>query len=339
MHVKIHEVAVKQLHLDGATEPELNNYFTKETKTLETMRNLKHPHLIEAISAYRKGAKRCFVFPWAHGGNLRELWRNHDISTHPQQVNQWAWQQFLGLSDGLDKLHASNTRHGDLKPENILNFGRGGKFELGPLVIADVGIAKFHAVETRQRLAKGFVTTNRNGTLRYEPPEIELYHPQAISRRFDSWSLGCVLLEFVIWLLRGSVGQARFHHERTAGGSSDRFWDQDSNRNPILHPVVERWISRELSGDLEAAPALQDLMDLVARQLLVASVDSRASVHEFCESLKGIHNKCSADPLYMWNGPDTLLTRRKGSTTEEFNDFVVPISQQVGPTARLELDL
>ncbi|ROV88658.1 hypothetical protein VMCG_10306 [Cytospora schulzeri] len=323
----IHEVAVKQLNLEGATEKEISHFFDKETDTLKIMKKLKHAHLIEAISAYRKGPNRYFVFPWAPGGNLRDLW-NGDSGSTQQQVRLWAWDQIRGLTDGLNRLHATNTRHGDLKPENILIFGGGGNSKLGPLVIADVGIAKFHAVETRKRQVQGFVTTNKNGTLRYEPPEIELYKPQNISRRYDSWSLGCVLLEFVIWLLRGSAGQAQFYKERTAWPNHDRFWEQDRNRKPILNPVVERWINQELSGDLAAAPALGDLMKLVASHLLVAPLDKRASVHQFYESLKDIHKKCSADPLYLWNGPDIILTRRKDSAAEEANDFVVPISQQ-----------
>lgn len=332
----IHEVAVKQLQLEGATEQELSEFFKKETLTLETMRKLKHAHLIEAISVYTRGSKRCFVFPWAPGGNLRDLWNRGTGSTH-RQVRQWAWDQIRGLTDGLKRLHAAKTRHGDLKPENILNFGGGGNVELGPLVIADVGIAKFHAVETRQRQVQGFVTTNKNGTLRYEPPEIEIEinKPKIISRKYDSWSLGCILLEFIIWLLRGSDGQARFNEERTARPNLDRFWDQDRNQNPILHPVVEKWI-KELSGDLAAAPALRDLMNLVASHLLVASVDSRAHVHQFYESLQDIHNRILADPLYLQSGPVTILTRREESAAEEANDFVVPISQQVGSTARLD---
>ena len=298
------------------------------------MRKLKHDHLIEAISAYKRGNDPCFVFPWAPGGNLRDLWARDTRCTH-QQMRQWAWGQFRGLADGLKKLHDEGTRHGDLKPENILVFGGGGGSELGPLVIADVGIAKFHADETRQRQAQGFVTTSNHGTLRYEPPEIELYKPTAISRKYDSWSFGCVLLEFIIWLLRGTAGQKRFHDERTARPYHDCFWDQSSSGYPILHPVVKKWINKELSGDLAAAPALRDLVKLVAHHLLVAAVDSRAYIRQFCEKLQDIHNKCSADPLYLWNGPDSVLAKPKNLVAQEPDHLILPVSQQVGSIARL----
>ncbi|KKY32264.1 putative tol-like protein [Diaporthe ampelina] len=72
----VREVAVKKLRLDGATDKEVEHFFETETSTLETIRrSLQHSHLTEFISAYEEGADRCFVFPWAPGGNLHEFWR------------------------------------------------------------------------------------------------------------------------------------------------------------------------------------------------------------------------------------------------------------------------
>lgn len=334
----VREVAVKQLRVDGATDRELRHFFEKEISTLETMRSLQHPHLIEFISAYEKGTDRCFVFPWAPGGNLRDLWRRVR-GRADQQVASWAWDQIRGLADGLSILHGGSkdqgTRHGDVKPENILMFGSGDKLGLGQLVIADVGIAKFHADETSKRQVQGYVTTNKSGTLRYEPPEIELYKPKTISRNYDSWSLGCVLLEFIIWLVRGgdgSGGLEGFDEERRNTGSKlDRFWDQYPNGEPVLHPAARRWIKELLAQDLSAKSALQDLLKLVNGRLLEVSKDKRAYIQEFCSDLQAIHNKCSADPSYLWNVPDTVLTSRRESTGEVANNFVVPISQRVGP--------
>lgn len=151
-----------------------------------------------------------------------------------------------------------------------------------------------------KRYPHGEVTTNRSGRLRYAPPEIELSLPVTISRKYDSWSLGCVLLEFIIWLVRGSTGHARFKQElRAAGPMLNRFWDQDSNRVPVLHPVVGRWVNEELLRDLATVGALRDLLDLVARRLMDTSVDSGAYLQEFHESLQNIDHKCLSDPSYF----------------------------------------
>lgn len=316
--------------VDGSTEKELRKFFEKEMTTLTKMRTLKHRHLIQAIAMYEKGGEeRCFVFPWAPKGNLRQLWQRVS-GPADRKDTWWALDQIKGLTDGLSKLHIADTRHGDVKPENILIFD--GDTKTGPfLVVADVGIAKYHAFETSERKAKGIDTTNRTGTGRYEPPEIELYQPQTISRKYDSWSLGCVLLEFVIWLLHGSDGQASFEKERREAKARDRFWDQDDRGNPILHPVVERWIQM-LRGALPERSALRDLLGLVARMLLVGSLDSRAYICEFLPELQRVYDSCSTDPSYLWNGPDMLLTGSRNSTVKIVNESVVPISQRVGST-------
>lgn len=302
------------------------------------MLGLHHPHLIETIAVYEKSSDRCFVFPWAPKGNLRQIW-NSRPGPADLQVTQWAWRQILGLTHGLMRLHESNTRHGDLKPENILMFDGDHQSGPNPLVIADVGISKFHAEETRIRRARGYEDTSKGGTLRYEPPEIQLYAPSTVSRKYDSWSLGCVLLEFIIWLLRGNDGLKSFEQERFPPGTNiDRFWGQYPGGEPILHPAASRWINQELAQDMQATPALRDLTGLVGGRLLVAYEDSRAEIQEFWSRLNYIHTKCSTDPSYLWNIPVTELTKHRESTEVVANEFVVPISQRVGLFTKLEFD-
>lgn len=319
-----------------ATPEEVTKFFTKEKSTLETMLGLHHPHLIEAIAVYEKGSDRCFVFPWAQKGNLREIWSRRP-GPADQEVTQWAWRQILGLTDGLKRLHESGTRHGDLKPDNILMFDGDHESGPNPLVIADVGISKFHAEQTRIRRAQGYESTSKGGTLRYEPPEIQLHAPSTVSRKYDSWSLGCVLLEFIIWLVRGNTGLQSFERERRFPRTEiDRFWDQYPTGEPILHPAASRWIYQELAQDPRVTPALRDLMGLVGRRLLAAHEGSRAEIQEFWRELHYVNSKCSTDPSYLWNMPVTELTRRRESTEVVANDFVVPISQRVGSAAILE---
>lgn len=258
---------------------------------------------------------------------------------------RWAWAQIRGLTDGFNNLHAKNTRHGDVKPENILLFDSDDGSGLGELVIADVGIAKFHAEETRERQAQGYVTTNKSGTLRCEPPEIhlQLQNGMAISRRYDSWSLGCVLLEFIIWLLRGKDGQKDFNRERLAATPNlDRFWHQDGSGSPILHPTVEKWVSKKLPRDAKASPALQELLQLVARDLVAIPLEGppagRATMQEFWGHLRQIDNICATSPSKIWNGT-TMLTRPRKSAAEAVNDEDMPISQLVCSTSRFGFDL
>lgn len=306
----------------GLAEDEVVKFFQKEIDTLKIMRDLGHKHLIEAIFAYNQGLERYIVFPWAQGGNLRQFWRRNPGPSTREDV-LWAWKQIQGLSDGLSALHGKDTRHGDLKPENILSFGIAGEPESGNLVIADVGIAKFHADETAIRQAEGKPTTNKYGTLRYAPPKTEIGTSKTggqISRRYDSWSLGCILLEFIIWLWHGNNGLSEFENERhdeIQPIKTSSFWVEPHNGRPILHPVVRRWTKEELPERHKRKSALRDLLEIVALELLVIDVDSRRYVSEFCKSLRQIQNKCAENPAYLWNGPANQVTPSRKATAKD----------------------
>lgn len=305
------------------------------------MRTLADPHLIQAIAVYERGPERCIVFPWAPNGNLRQLWLGN-LNPSSQEVRRWAWDQILGLTRGLARLHETNTRHGDLKPENILRFKGSTGSAWGPLVIADVGIAKYHAFETEVRKNKNEATTNRTGTQRYTPPEIEVPEKddngklRLISRKYDSWSLGCVLLEFITWLRRGRGGLAKLDTERRrdAKPDVDRYWEQYGNDAPILHPGVSGFI-RELLADSMLPAALRDLLALVKKHLLVASLKRRSYIPTFLESLKGVSENCSNTPSYLWNDAMEALTESREPTAEVARVDTFPISQQVSCGAKV----
>ncbi len=56
----------------------------------------------------------------------------------------------------------------------------------------------------------------------YEPPEAEVGQNEPRSRRYDVWSMGCIYLEFAIWLLRGENGLQRFRRDLQSVG---KFYD------------------------------------------------------------------------------------------------------------------
>ncbi|KAL2277522.1 hypothetical protein FJTKL_15438 [Diaporthe vaccinii] len=332
---QILEVAVKQLQrVNGASDEEILKFFEKEATTLKTMRTLADPHLIQAIAVYERGSERCILFPWAPNGNLRQLWLGN-LNPSSQEVRRWAWEQILGLTRGLARLHETNTRHGDLKPENILRFKGSTGSAWGPLLIADVGIAKYHAFETEVRKNKNEATTNRTGTQRYTPPEIEVPEKddngklRLISRKYDSWSLGCVLLEFITWLRRGRSGLSKLDTERRrdAKPDVDRYWEQYGNDAPILHPGVSGFI-RELLADPRLPAALRDLLALVKKHLLVASLKRRSYIATFLKSLEGVSENCSNIPSYLWDEAMEALTESREPTAEVARVDTFPISQQ-----------
>lgn len=110
--------------------------------------------------------------------------------------------------------------HSDIKPENILWFDSPSVphaiFRLGILQLADFGISTFHHTQSRSDQVLGPHTKT------YRSPESELGYKT--SRAFDIWSLGCVFLEFLSYVILGPEGSA-FSDARLAESNShpDRF--------------------------------------------------------------------------------------------------------------------
>lgn len=300
---------MKTLTIQSSTATDVDKFYTKEQVTLEKMRDLNHSHLIKAVVAYRKGDDRCFVFPWAQEGSLWDFWRNHSASLDEDLVS-WAIGQMVGLSDGLRQLHYSDilrandlgqlrhtgTRHGDIKPDNILCFVSGKK---RTLVLADVGLAKYHPDYTRDRTK---ATTTRHGSRIYEPPEMSTDREKiVVSRKYDVWSLGCVFLEFTIWLLYGRSGLDLFHSKLLNNSDIDRFWEDGTNGKPQIHSVARRWLDKILTKDLKGHSALRDMVDLIDKWLLVPEVDKRTTTEDLLPKLKAIRSKCSENQQYLFN--------------------------------------
>lgn len=313
--MKCHEVIVKQLDGKGLTDEEFEESFQREVSLLEHMRELRHPHLITTIAAYSRSSQRCFVYPWATGGNLRQFWERYS-GPMDYEVVVWAWSQIRGLSEGLKELHSQPVRHGvlkpqsfvlfnshgGLKPESILLFKTDNCSEFGTLVIAGKGAASFRAEDMRQVHGYRHLNTSNQGTSKYEPPDYKLLGSRPRSRISDSWSLGCIFLEFVIWLMQGKDGLDRFNRERLElAPGRDCFWVQHgATKDCALHPTVKRWVIEELPEPLERTPGLRDLVELVTDRLLVVSREHRAFTHEFDKALRKIHERFVADVSYLW---------------------------------------
>ncbi|KAK4164675.1 heterokaryon incompatibility protein-domain-containing protein [Cladorrhinum sp. PSN259] len=217
-------------------------------------------------------------------------------------------------SDESDATGEEHWRHGDLKPENILQcFGANRDLSrwLGTLKIADVGLAKQHMFATRSRNEQ---TTMQYTTSHYEAPEANRYmnssyHPR--SRRFDVWSMGCVIFEFVIVILYGNKGLAAFYSERT-------FLDQTTETlyftvhrdfgTAQVCDVVRHWIDEILKDPECRRPqsALREIIEFVRDRLLVVElpVDGmtkaeisrcRADAGELKEKLESIAQKARHD--------------------------------------------
>jgi serine/threonine protein kinase len=170
-----------------------------------------HPHLASLLVTYTQFHKFHLVF-YAAEADLLEYWRQVNPSP-PMTLDTISWvaKQCQGLADGLAKIHRFETapsqtnkfttffgRHGDIKPENILWFRDPNSPRGGTLQITDFGHAESSIFQTKIRKPGSKAAFSPS----YRPPECDI-PGGLISASSDIWTLGCLYLEFVSWLLGG----------------------------------------------------------------------------------------------------------------------------------------
>ncbi|KAL1882795.1 hypothetical protein Daus18300_000433 [Diaporthe australafricana] len=270
--IKVLKVAANQ------SESEAHHQWDNEARALEDTKGLRHSHIIEAKAIILwEGKGQYFMFQWADGGSLRDLYVSRPKVALDAGLVKEIVHQLSGLAGALNKLHNwkrhssddGSYRHGDLKPENILRFC--DNTEIGVLKISDLGLAKHHVQATADRGP----TITRYGTALYEPPEAILNTEAARSRQYDIWSMGCVVLELLIWLLYGYKELEEFNESmRKALGASSPYWVLDDTniaaRSATVHPSVVKCMNI-MGKDPECVgtTAIGDLLTIVRTRLLV----------------------------------------------------------------------
>lgn len=198
----------------------------------------------------------------------------------------------------------NNWRHGDLKPENILRFLKANE-QVGTLRISDLGLAKQHSVRTGLRK---LASSSTFGTLEYEPPEATTMLNSPRSRLYDVWSFGCVMLEFVVWLLYGQEGRDDFWKlPKEADGT--RFWSRSpvgaepgANVNHSVTQVMDSILASNAA--CRAPSAIHDLLLLVKERVLVPALPDvpytstleqrRIRAKDLLKKLEDIETKCQS---------------------------------------------
>ncbi|OTA65406.1 kinase-like protein [Hypoxylon sp. EC38] len=312
--VKIHPAHHNYELLDGESEFAIKEisanfkWYTDEIRALGRFSGQRsgHKHLIRLLMTMQHGDKYYLVFPLARG-NLVDLWEKEDIPLMTPQLVEWVLDQCLGITEGLWKIHHDSSwaddqvrtdeqlpsddkrnrgRHGDIKPENILCFSiRGGNYRL---VITDFGLTRFHSALSVSKIAaervSGFSRT-------YRPPELDM--KSFISQAYDMWSLGCVFLEFVSWLLIGySNTRSIFNQARLTEDISNHNVPEDKFFNihdgvPVVKPSVKNWIHKLRTEDT-CPTAIKGFLDIIENGLLQPNHQDRWRIKTFHNRLKAI---------------------------------------------------
>ncbi|RSL50760.1 hypothetical protein CEP53_008699 [Fusarium sp. AF-6] len=173
---------------------------------------------------------------------------------------EWQWvilaPFFSREKDGKELLHPIKYgRHGDIKPENILWFNDGTKG--GTLKITDFVLTKFHTWDIRSSRC-------------YRPPEVEL-GDGLIRPSYDIWSMGCLYLEFLAWLLGGCSLVSEMAVARQ-DGEGENFLGDNPYYN-INDARTEAMIEPTFIEDAHTHPKcsrfVHEFLDIILTDLLV----------------------------------------------------------------------
>jgi serine/threonine protein kinase len=271
--------------------------FVKERDILNRIisKGIKNNHLIKHLFSCDKIP--CIIFPWADGGDLVDFWQRKCQRAPGDFL--WSLRQIAGLAHALVDLHDRlNCRHGDLKPANILCFNEKG---VDVLKIADVGVSRIHSLATGLR--EGVTITSRSTEV-YQGPEFKSQTPR--SRRYDCWSMGCIILEFIVWLLYDFQALQSFLHARNSnscgyylstfisGSRNTGQWEK-----AVVHPVVKEAMDFLREDPRCGGTALEALVDLVDKKLLKIDPAERLIAAGLHDRIQKILKDVDENPSYM----------------------------------------
>ncbi|KUI67087.1 Serine/threonine-protein kinase 17A [Cytospora mali] len=216
--------------------------FFEESEVLRRLTASSSPHLAKLLATYEQplgpsGSPMQFylMFECAES-DLERFWQRlsperlmGQYQMPRERIARWVAEQCHGLAKALAVVHDLTALgsqkdsqsdsfgiHGDIKPANILRYtdwrisdrSKEALYEpLGLLQLTDFGLSSFHHSNTVEDIKV------KIGDSEYKPPEVHLVLP--ISRSTDIWTLGCLYLEFVTWLVYGQQGRQDFCAKRT----------------------------------------------------------------------------------------------------------------------------
>jgi serine/threonine-protein kinase len=185
------KVALKVLHAEFSSNPEVANRFFTEAKAVNA---IGHPNIVDivdygVIQAGAAGRDRMvyFIMEYLAGVTLSQV-----IRTEAPLPPERALTIALQVADALAASHKAGIVHRDLKPDNIILIQRGRERDFVKLL--DFGIAKLTSdSQSQHRTRTGLVL----GTPAYMSPE-QCEGRANVDHRTDIYALGICLYEMLV---------------------------------------------------------------------------------------------------------------------------------------------
>ncbi len=185
------KVALKVLHAEFSTNPEVADRFFTEAKAVNA---IGHPNIVDivdygVIQTGPRGEHRLvyFIMEYLSGLTLSQV-----IRTEAPLPPERALTIALQVADALAASHKCQIVHRDLKPDNIILMSRGRERDVVKLL--DFGIAKLtNDSRGSSRTRTGLVL----GTPAYMSPE-QCEGRASVDHRTDIYALGICLYEMLV---------------------------------------------------------------------------------------------------------------------------------------------
>ena len=183
------------------------------------------------------------------------------------------------LAEALDYLHynlrledgeRSYCIHHDLKPDNILVVLEARGSSVGKWKITDFGLSQFkrskangahgghdafeHAPSVRNTLIPSSMTSPKRNPGPFVAPETEKQGQKAVGRESDIWSLGCIWILVMSFMIGGKVGAQEFDRRRgrqrspnkkSTSYETDYNYRDDGRGGLEVNPDVIAWLDEQ----------------------------------------------------------------------------------------------
>lgn len=278
--------------------------FRNERDVLLRLRGPQFSRVITLLASYEWRGDYYIMLPIANC-SLRQFWSQTDSTSNYTLWMSWTVGQIAELADCLANIHdfgrnvlpsdelqnadAVGAIHGDIKPQNILIMKSTAEVTAGNLVFADFGISHVFSKSSPGDPAPFY------GNRSFEAPENRTVRD--VGRPSDMWSFGCVIFEFLVWLVLGRDSLQAFRKDRfmaTPGCKypikDDVFYSLVYNSSArvqgvIVRPTVGQYAAR-IYQDSKCVGPVRKITTLVLSGLLVAEPTRRLTADEIAQKIK-----------------------------------------------------
>ena len=283
------------------------NSFLREQKVHIGIAGLDHKHLVKLLTSFTYEENYYMIFPLADCDLWGYMERNPGCSYNDPKKIFWFITQAVGLAEALEKIHCpgnaprfgrhldanptavdadSTAYHHDIKHDNILVFIE-DDYPGGILRLSDFGCGKVATLLLNATGKKVSHLTPTKGNPTFEAPE---GFSGSTSRPYDIWSIACVFLELLVWVVQGFSEISQFEENRLSPVSQgrriedDRFYYLEEGGKKHLKQAVQDKIS-ELKGLTKDNEVLHQLLEVLVK-LFVIEPGERPTAPELVKMLR-----------------------------------------------------